>query len=157
MAASRVDSIRVWIPKLVLLSTLLLGWMRCVAALGGSKNFTLNDHLATKASSCRAGSLSTSKLQQHPTGSRQYKILGPQNEVALGQHGCVLRLTCSHMAPSVISLAAVLHRRLTPTGFASRVLPPCMTCLTHLAMNQSSCGSCLDTAADGEGDWICQS
>lgn len=74
--AIRVDSIRVWVPKLVLLSTIVLGWMRCVASLGGSKRFTLNDHLATKASPCRVGSLSTSKLQTHPTSHWQYKTWG---------------------------------------------------------------------------------
>jgi hypothetical protein len=102
MATLCANNICVWIPKLVLLSTLLLGWMRCVAAVGGSKSFALNDHLATKASSCMVGSLSTSKLRLHPhftlsAGSTNH--WRPQSDIgtALDQHSSSLRVAYTHM------------------------------------------------------------
>jgi hypothetical protein len=101
MAALRVDSISVWVAKLVLLSTFLLGWMRCVAALGGSKSFILNDHLATKASPCRVGSLSTSKLQPTPSLTLAVQNTGPQFEAAplwssadLQSHDSCTQISC---------------------------------------------------------------
>lgn len=128
----------------LLLSALLLSYMRCVVPVAASaQGFKLHDHLATKASACLLGQLVLSSLC---TVSILIKLICETASTA----ECYQHQMEPFMSHRQNILLSAPYRLRIPTECASRMLPPCLNCQTPLAMSRSSCGCCHATGADGE-------